>query len=196
MRIIAGRHRGRPLHAPRGQDTRPTSDRVRESLFGMLERLDLLDDARVLDLFAGSGALGLEALSRGAESVTFVDRAQAAQAALTRSIADLGEADRTRVLSQRAQTAVDRFREDGELFDVVFADPPYPMGEEELGRLLASTTGVLRDLSALLIVERSVRSPQPVVPEGLELYREKAYGETRLWMLQRIDPGEAEPAGA
>ena len=73
MRIIAGRHRGRPLHAPRGRDTRPTPDRVRESLFAMLDGMHACDEARVLDLFAGSGSLGLEALSRGAVHVTLVD---------------------------------------------------------------------------------------------------------------------------
>lgn len=196
MRIIAGRHRGRPLHAPRGRDTRPTPDRVRESLFAMLDGLDACAGARVLDLFAGSGSLGLEALSRGAAHVTLVDQGSGPQAAIARSIADLGEEARTRVLGQRAQTAVERLREDGESFDLVFADPPYPLGEDELARLLASLEDLLDGLSALLVVERSVRSPQPDLPDRLEVYREKAYGETRMWLLQLIDDGTAAHDGA
>lgn len=196
MRIIAGRHRGRPLHAPRGRDTRPTPDRVRESLFAMLDGLDACAGARVLDLFAGSGSLGLEALSRGAAHVTLVDQGSGPQAAIARSIADLGEEARTRVLGQRAQTAVERLREDGESFDLVFADPPYPLGEDELAGLLASLEDLLDGLSALLVVERSVRSPQPDLPDRLEVYREKAYGETRMWLLQLIDDGTAAHDGA
>jgi 16S rRNA (guanine966-N2)-methyltransferase len=91
------------------------------------------------------------------------------------------------VLGQRAQTVVERLSEDGESFDLVFADPPYPLGEDELARLLAALEGLLDGLSALLVVERSVRSPQPRLPEGLEVYRERTYGETRMWLLQHID---------
>ena len=196
MRIIAGRHRGRPLHAPRGRDTRPTPDRVRESLFAMLDGMDACAGARALDLFAGSGSLGLEALSRGAAHVTLVDQGSGPQAAIARSIADLGEETRTRVLGQRAQTAVERLREDGESFDLVFADPPYLLGEDELARLLASLEDLLDGLSALLVVERSVRSPQPDLPDRLEVYREKTYGETRMWLLQLIDDGTAAHDGA
>lgn len=189
MRIIAGRHKGRPIHAPKGRDTRPTSDRVRESLFAMLDGLDLFEGTRVLDLFAGSGSLGLEALSRGASDVTFVDQGSGAVSALKRSIADLGEVGRTRLLAQRAQTAVDRLAEDGETFDLIFADPPYPLGEDELARLLASTRGLLRDLNALTVVERSVRSTQPTLPPQLELYRDRTYGETRIWLIQLVADG-------
>ncbi len=192
MRIIAGRHRGRPLHAPKGRDTRPTPDRVRESLFASLDGMGILEDARVLDLFAGSGSLGLEALSRGAHDVVFVDQASGSVGALGRSIAELGEESRTEVLSQRAQTAVDRLRAEDRHFDVVFADPPYPMGEDELTRLLDSLAGLLRDLKALAVVERSVRSPQPTLPRQLELYRDRTYGETRMWLLQLVDEGEHE----
>ena len=191
MRIIAGRHRGRPLHAPRGRDTRPTPDRVRESLFAMLDGMHACDEARVLDLFAGSGSLGLEALSRGAAHVTLVDQGSGPQAAIARSIADLGEETRTRVLGLKAQSAVERLREDGESFTLILADPPYPLGEDELARLLGGIQDLLDGLSALLVVERSVRSPQPQLPDRLEVYREKTYGETRMWMLQLVDDDAA-----
>ncbi|HLR44306.1 MAG TPA: 16S rRNA (guanine(966)-N(2))-methyltransferase RsmD [Brevibacterium sp.] len=187
MRIIAGRHRGRPLHTPKGRDTRPTPDRVRESLFATLDGAGVLEGARVLDLFAGSGSLGLEALSRGARDVVFVDQAAGSAHALARSIADLGEEHRTRVLSQRAQTSVDRLLADDVRFDLVFADPPYPVGEDALGRLLGPVAGLLRDLSALAVVERSARSPRPTLPDRLEVYRDRTYGETRMWLLQLVD---------
>lgn len=197
MRIIAGQHKGRPLHAPKGRDTRPTPDRVRESLFAMLDGMDLFAGTRVLDLFAGSGSLGLEALSRGACHVTFVDQGSGSVSALTRSIKDLDEETRTRLLAQRAQTAVERMKLDGETFDLIFADPPYPLEEDELARLLASSAALLRDLNALAVVERSVRSPQPTLPPTLELYRDRTYGETRMWLLQlkaEASASEAESA--
>lgn len=124
MRIIAGEWRGRPLEAPPGQATRPTADRVRETLFSLLtSRLGSFEDLRVADLFAGSGALGLEALSRGAASVTFVERDAAAVAAIKRNAARLGAEDRVRILGGSALALVR-----SEPFDLVFADPPYAPG--------------------------------------------------------------------
>lgn len=184
MRIISGTHRGRTIHAPRGKDTRPTSDRVRESLFASLEGLGALQEARVLDVFAGSGSLGLEALSRGAAAVTFVDRAAGASAVVRRTVSELGEESRTRVLALPAQKALERLSQDAEAFDLVFADPPYPLGEEELGRLLGAAAGLLSGLEALVVVERSARSPRPLLPRTLEVYRHRTFGETALWLLQ------------
>jgi 16S rRNA (guanine966-N2)-methyltransferase len=121
VRIIAGTWRGRPLEAPLGMSTRPTADRVRETLFSMLaSRLGSFEDLRVADLFAGSGALGLEALSRGAASATFVENDPAAGAAIRRNAAKLGAEDRVRMLGS---SALALFR--SEPFDLIFADPPY-----------------------------------------------------------------------
>ena len=124
VRIIAGQFRGRPLEAPSGLATRPTADRVREALFSMLaSRLGSFEDLRVADLYAGSGALGLEALSRGAAHATFVETDAKAQAAIKANAATLGIADRIRILGGSAQ-ALPR----SDPFDLVFADPPYAPG--------------------------------------------------------------------
>ncbi len=124
MRIIAGAWRGRPVEAPPGQGTRPTGDRVRETLFSMLtSRLGSFEDLRVADLFAGSGALGLEALSRGAARVTFVERDAQAAATIRRNAEKFGATDHVHILSGSA-LALPR----SEPFDLVFADPPYGDG--------------------------------------------------------------------
>ena len=121
MRIIAGEWRGRPIEAPPGLGTRPTADRVRETLFSMLaSRLGSFDELRVADLFAGSGALGLEALSRGASCATFVESDPEALRALKRNAEKLGATDRVRILSGSAFALPP-----SEPFDVIFADPPY-----------------------------------------------------------------------
>jgi 16S rRNA (guanine966-N2)-methyltransferase len=121
VRVVAGTLRGRRLVAPQGRDTRPTSDRVREATFNALASLGLLAEARVIDLFAGSGALGIEALSRGAAHCTFVEQARAALVALRTNVDALGLADRSLV----APMDVDRFLASAPPADLVLADPPY-----------------------------------------------------------------------
>ena len=124
MRIIAGQFRGRPLQAPRGTSTRPTAERVREALFSMLaSRLGSFEELRVADLYAGSGALGFEALSRGAAHATFVETDAEAQSAIKANAERLGVADRVRILGGSA-VALPR----SEPFDLIFADPPYAPG--------------------------------------------------------------------
>ena len=124
MRIIAGEWRGRPIESPPGRATRPTADRVRETLFSMLaSRLGDFEDLQVADLFAGSGALGLEALSRGAAGATFVETDAQAAAAIRRNAEKLGAGERVRVIPGSA-LALPR----SERFDLIFADPPYAAG--------------------------------------------------------------------
>jgi len=124
MRIIAGEWRGRAIEAPPGASTRPTADRVRETLFSMLaSRIGSFEDLRVADLFAGSGALGLEALSRGAASATFVENDAKAAAAIRRNSGKLGAEDRVRVIAASALALPP-----SEPFDLIFADPPYTTG--------------------------------------------------------------------
>jgi 16S rRNA (guanine966-N2)-methyltransferase len=124
MRIIAGEWRGRAIDAPPGKATRPTGDRVRETLFSMLaSRIGSFEDLRVADLFAGSGALGLEALSRGAAHASFVENDPAAAAVIKRNVAKLGAADRVRILGGSALALPW-----SKPFDLVFADPPYAPG--------------------------------------------------------------------
>jgi 16S rRNA (guanine966-N2)-methyltransferase len=171
-RIIAGTWGGRRLTTPAGSGTRPTSDRVREALFSSLRsELGGFAGLRVLDLFAGSGALGLEAASRGAAHVDLVEQAKGAAAAIARNIVDLG-ADATlhRMPAERF-VAVDH-----DPYDLVFVDPPYVM---EVVPVLAGLVRLV-DEDGLIVVERSARSAF-AWPGGLEGIRDKAYGETRLY---------------
>lgn len=185
-RIVAGRARGRRLAVPRGAATRPTADRVREALFSRLQHEDVLDGARVLDLYAGSGALGLEAASRGAAHVVLVDSAPAASAACRRNVAALG----LEGVSVRAQAVSTFLAGDVDApYDLVLLDPPYDLPETTLATVLdALVTGEWLAAGAVVVVERSARSPEPQWPAGLARYAERRYGETRLWF--------AEPAAA
>ncbi len=174
MRIVAGTHRGRPLAVPRGGPTRPTADRAREGLFSSLQSLLDLDGARVLDLYAGSGALGLEALSRGAAGATLVEQDERALTALRANVASLAlPAD---VVAQ----PVERFL-DGEPvpYDLVLLDPPYDLDVDPvLVRLVPWAADVV-------VVERRTRGPAPAWPDGLEGLRSRRYGEATLWYGSR-----------
>jgi 16S rRNA (guanine966-N2)-methyltransferase len=188
-RIISGLAGGRRIHTPPGSGTRPTSDRVREALFSRLEHLDVVHHANVLDLYAGSGALGLEAASRGATSVLLVESDWAAVAAVRRNIADLGLPG----VSVRADT-VERALLSGPASaearcDLVLADPPYDVTEEALGdalTLLVAHGWLSPD--ALVVVERSARSPEPRWPQGLDGAGERRYGETKMWFADFAGP--------
>lgn len=190
-RIVAGTLRGRTLAVPAGRDTRPTSDRVREALFSRLDHEGLLQGTRVLDLYAGSGALGLEAASRGAAHVLLVEQAKQAAQVCRRNVADLGLAGTVEVQA-RAVAAV-LGQAPGEPYDLVLADPPYPLAEDDLAAVLAAL--VERDWladGAVVVVERSARGPEPTWPEGLVRFDERRYGETVLWLAD----AESGPAPA
>ena len=179
MRIIAGQWRGRPIEAPPGLAARPTADRVRETLFSMLvSRLGSFEGLRVADLFAGSGALGLEALSRGAASATFVDSDAQAVAAIRRNAEKLGAGERVRVIAGSA-LALPR----SEPFDLIFADPPYAPG---------SGSAVLRSIldagwlapGGWLAVETSRRDA--VDPGEFLLDCARQAGRAKLTLLRRL----------
>jgi 16S rRNA (guanine966-N2)-methyltransferase len=180
-RIIAGTARGRRLQAPAGDATRPTADRAREALFSALESLVLPWGARsFLDLYAGSGAVGLEAASRGAREVVLVERDPKALKVL-RSNVDLLDMPGVRVeaspVERFAAASSGRTR-----FDVVFADPPYDLASNELGQVLTdllASHGLADD--AVVVVERRTRDASWVWPEGFTGLRERAYGEATLW---------------
>ncbi len=185
-RVIAGAAGGRRLEVPRGA-TRPTSDRVREALFSRLEHERDLTGAVVLDLFAGSGALGLEAASRGAGRTALVDSAAAAAASCRRNAAALGLPG----VTVHATTAAS-FLAAGPsgpsalgAADVVLVDPPYDLAEDALAALLEALVerGWLAP-QAHVVVERSSRTPEPTWPPGLERYEERRYGETVLWWAE------------
>ena len=174
MRVVAGELGGRRLVAPDGTSTRPTTDRVREAIFNSLGSAGLLDGALVADLFAGSGAIGIEALSRGAERCVFVERDRHALRALDENLDTLELRDRSKVMSSDAVSSAPTIDA-----DIVFADPPYDFDDWHtlLGRL---------DVP-LVVAESGVEIPAPT---GWTVTRTKKYGRTRVTFLERIDGTE------
>jgi 16S rRNA (guanine966-N2)-methyltransferase len=178
-RIVAGSLGGRRLAAPPGPHTRPTSDRVREALFSALESLAGLAGARFADLYAGSGAVGLEAYSRGAEHVLLVESDPKAARVARANIAALGATGRVTLVRDTVARALQQ-KEDP--YRIVFADPPYAVPDEEISAMLAALAGggwLAAD--AVVVVERSTRSPEPAWPDGVTPVRTRRYGETTLW---------------
>lgn len=187
-RIISGVAGGRRLRTPSGSSTRPTSDRVREALFSRLEHRGLLDGTHVLDLYAGSGALGLEAASRGASLVVLVESHRPAAAVIRANIASLG-IDGARVVTDTALHALTVGPVDGIRMDLVLLDPPYDVGEADLAAVLTALVdrGWLAP-EAFVVVERAARTPQPSWPAGLELSGERRYGDTTVWFAEPTPP--------
>lgn len=183
MRVIAGRLGGRKLIAPRGRGTRPTSDRVREAIFSMLGELD---GCAVLDLFAGTGALGIEALSRGAILAVFVERNASALLALRRNLASLGldrpaigpggEPPLVEVWQGDVLGALDRAAAAGEQYDLIFADPPYAQAEDWAPELDARLPLVLAK-AGRVVVESDRRAPLCL---ALPIERQRQYGDTSI----------------
>jgi 16S rRNA (guanine966-N2)-methyltransferase len=178
-RIVAGLAKGRRLAVPQ-RGTRPTSERAREALFSSLAGLIDITDARVLDLFAGTGAVGLEALSRGAAWATFVDSDRSVCEILRSNVTTVG-IDRVDVHRRPAAAYLVGAGAD-EPYDLVFLDPPYAFGEQQLGVLLDTlATPQWLAPGAIVVVERSARSPEPRWPASLEPVKQKRYGEGLLW---------------
>jgi 16S rRNA (guanine966-N2)-methyltransferase len=188
-RIISGLAGGRRIGTPPGSGTRPTSDRVREALFSRLEHLDVVHQAKVLDLYAGSGALGLEAASRGAASVLLVESEWSAVAVVRKNITQLGLPG----VSVRADT-VERVLVAGPgsgdaRCDLVLADPPYDVTEDALADVLTLlVTHHWLSEDAFVVVERASRSPEPRWPQGLEGAGERRYGDTKMWFADFAGP--------
>jgi 16S rRNA (guanine966-N2)-methyltransferase len=185
MRIVGGRHRGRRLLAPPGDTVRPTSDRAREALFNILSHGRLAADgvpfagAAVLDAFAGTGALGLEALSRGAAEAVFIERDPEAVAFLRRNVAALGESDRVEIVPGDATRPIRA----GLRCAVAFIDPPYRSGLAAPALEALDHAGWLTP-DALTIVELGARE-ELVPPAGFTLLDERVYGAARLVFLRR-----------
>ena len=183
MRIVAGDLRGRVIAAPEGDATRPTSDRAREAVFNILEHAPWspgLDGLRVLDLFAGSGAMGLEALSRGAAHAAFVETAGPALAALRANIETFRLGPRTTVLRQDATRLAARGTEPP--FDVAILDPPYGKGLGEQA-LPALTVGGWLAPEALVVFERAADEPALDLP-GWAVLDQRRYGKAAVWFLR------------
>ena len=173
MRIVAGSAKGRTLRAPKGTRTRPTSDRVREAIFNALWSLDAIDGAAVADLFAGSGALGIEALSRGADSVVFVDDDADAVETIRANLGATGFAERATVVRRDAVRWAVADPAAARHFDLVLADPPYAFeGWDDL----------LGALDADVVVCESGKDLEP--PAGWDVVRRKRYGTTVVTVLK------------
>lgn len=176
MRIISGVWGGRPLDAPKGPATRPTSDRVREALFSILGDVEQWD---VLDLFAGTGAVGLEALSRGARSAVAVEKGRPALAALKRNVDRLGAE-----LEVRAEDALRFAAQCERSFDFVYVDPPWPDSARVESELAEHAARLLVE-DGWMVIERSSRSKPPAPYPGLEPPRLRKYGEAHLAVYRR-----------
>jgi 16S rRNA (guanine966-N2)-methyltransferase len=180
-RIIAGEAGGRRLAAPAGRTTRPTSDRAREGLFAaVLSMLGTLNGSRVLDLYAGSGAVGLEALSRGAAHVLLVESDARAAAVIKANIAAVGLAGST-VATDRAERLLTRPPAGADRYDLVFADPPYAVTAAAVSRVLTLLADGWLAQDALVVVERATRSGPLEWPPGYLPGKSRRYGEATFW---------------
>jgi len=191
-RIVAGTARGRRLRVPPA-GTRPTSDRVREALFSAVGTRVDLEGARVLDLYAGSGALGLEALSRGAAHALLVESNRRAATVLRGNVTDLGLSGAEVVLASVGTVLAKGPADPRALYDIVFADPPYALGAESVGADLAALIahGWLRS-GCLIAVERASRSEPIAWPPGYEVESPRSYGETRIELARYAGPDPAD----
>ncbi len=193
MRVIAGKARGHPLRTVRGLHTRPTTDRVKESLFGMLQ--PWIAEAQVLDLFAGSGALGIEALSRGAARAVFVERSREAVAVIRANLAATGLAQQAEVWPVSVERALAQLATQGETFDLILMDPPYEHGLVVPTLAAIHRNGLLRP-GGLIAVEHSAKEEVAPPVVNFVVVRSRAYGQTRISLLARADEGAHGQRGA
>ena len=181
MRIIAGSARSRQIKAPQGRDTRPTLDRVRENVFNILQHQ--VRGAVTLDLFAGSGAMSLEALSRGASMAVMVDRDRAAVAAEKENVANLHFEDRARILPMDWQAAVRQLQAEGIRFHLVFLDPPYAM--RDMTQVMQALIPLLEE-DAVVLLEHEARV-MPSTAEGFEMTDSRRYGYCGVSFFKRAE---------
>jgi 16S rRNA (guanine(966)-N(2))-methyltransferase RsmD len=182
MRIIGGRFGGRRLRTLRGLDVRPTSDRLRETLFNIISAR--IEGSRFLDICAGSGAVGIEALSRGARETTFIERSRQACSTLRANLNALDIDSQARIINREAPTALKVLAEEGEQFDIVFFDPPYSSGIYTQVLEIVSQSEVLTD-EGLVIVEHRVKMPPRWEFQTLSAFREVRQGESGLTFFER-----------
>ncbi len=186
-RIVAGTAKGRTLRVP-SEGTRPTSAKVREALFSKLRSWGLLEDVRVLDLFAGSGALGLEAFSRGAAGVDLVEKSRQAQRVIERNIRETGGTGTVRLCKCSAEQFLER---PSIPYSVIFVDPPYAWDGQRLTDILTKTARHL-DEDGVIVVERDSRSEPPVLPPGMILEEQRRWGDTAVYILGLPAPSQGE----
>ena len=180
MRIISGTRKGRRLETLRGRTLRPTSDRVKESLFNILGRE--VEDKVIIDLFAGTGNLGIEALSRGARKVIFVEKQRQAIRFIKKNLTQLGMETRSEILPMDAIRSIDILQERRESFDLILMDPPYEKGliQRTLKKLTAQN---IYRKDSILIIEHTRREPLPDMMEGWDLVRQRRIGDTLISFL-------------
>lgn len=201
MRVISGRFKGFELSKAK-PGTRPTTDRTKEAIFSKLESWGVLQSARVLDLFAGTGALGIEALSRGADQLVAVEAAGPASALISRTLEELKRnrawdagAMKARVVRKRAERIASGYS--GPAFDVVFADPPYDFATSDCNALVAGlAVSDVVDSRTIIVFERSTRSEALSLPVGWRFADRRDYGETAVFYIEAVaaDDGQALPA--
>ncbi|HSW10791.1 MAG TPA: 16S rRNA (guanine(966)-N(2))-methyltransferase RsmD [Bacillota bacterium] len=192
MRVIAGQARGTRLRTLRGRRTRPTSDRVRESLFNILGTH--VQDAEMLDLFAGSGSVGVEALSRGARHVVFVEKDPGAAQIIRQNLLHTRQAPRAEVRVQHALVAARQLARQGQRFSLIFLDPPYDRDWPALTLRVLAETGIL-SAGGIIVVEHGRRETVPAQVEDIELTRQNTYGDSALSFYQLgrpIEPWEED----
>ena len=187
MRVIGGKYRGRKLETLPGLDVRPTSDRLRETLFNILS--PMISGARFLDLCAGSGAVGVEAASRGVGGVTFVEQSRTACAAIQKNLERLGIAEGALVLNQDAGSALKALDQQRDSFDVIYIDPPYAAGlyDEVMG--LISRSELLAQDGVVIVEHRSKEPPESSYDRLVE-YRQVKQGQSQLAFYKRQKPEE------
>ena len=185
MRIIAGSARGRSIEAPKGRETRPTLDRVREAMFGMIQ-FDI-EDSFVLDLFAGSGALGLEAISRGAKQAVFCDSDRSACAVVERNINSLGFKQSAEVHCSDCFLLIDRLSALGKRFSIVLIDPPYMAGLYERVLNALASSGIMDD-GCILLIEHPRRMVLDLDDERFKIGKPHSYGDVAVTKLVYREP--------
>ncbi len=185
MRVIAGNAHGRRISAPRGLETRPATARVRSSIFSRLAARFDLSGARVLDVYAGSGSLGLEALSRGAAHVTFVDSSRAAAATIAKNLRVFGFADAARMMTADVMRALTDLGAARERFDLVFVDAPYA-NDSSAAVLAALVAKELVVPQGWIVVRQAGRAPA-LAPAGLDRVNEATLGDHRIALYRRLD---------
>jgi len=180
MRIISGLSKGRKLATPKGQVLRPTSDRVKESIFNILG--ERVNGKIVLDLFAGTGNLGIEALSRGAKRALFVERGRQAVRLIKKNLSQFGMAERSEIIPKDVNRAIGILKERGEYFDLIFMDPPYEKGltQKTLSKL---TFHEIFHEDSILVIEHDRREPLPDKIDGWNLIRQRRIGDTVISFL-------------
>ena len=190
MRVITGSARGRRLGELKGMETRPTTDKVKESIFNCIQ-FDV-ENARVLDLFAGTGALSLEAVSRGARSAVLVDMDRAACAAIKKNMETSRLGEKCRLIARDYRAAMDALAAEGAQFDLVFMDPPYKM--ENTGEICAALydKGLLAEAFLLVVEHRKGRAP--MLDARFEAFDLRHYGDTEITFVRRAQ--QAEEGGA